>query len=79
MSKNIRKRKPPVKSVNRRPCLDVTEYAGKWVAVHPKTLKVIGHGTSLEEARQSTPNLARLEPVLYYVPESDAYFVGHGR
>jgi hypothetical protein len=33
--------------------LDVTAFRGQWVALHPTTYKVIGHGASLEEARQS--------------------------
>lgn len=58
----------------RRPRLDVSAFIGQWVAFHPKTYKAIGHGASLEEARRSTPNLAGLEPLLYFVPESDAYY-----
>lgn len=59
-----------------RPKLDVTGFRGKWVAFDAKNYKVIGHGTSLEEARQSAPNIAGHEPLLYFVPESDAFFVG---
>ena len=64
------------KNSSRRPQIDVAEFRGQWVALHPETYKVIGHGASLEVARQSTPALARLEPVLYFVPKSDAFFVG---
>jgi hypothetical protein len=60
----------------RRPRLDVSAFRGEWIAVHPKTYKVIGHGASLEEARQNTPSVAQLEPLLYFVPRSDAFFVG---
>lgn len=79
MPKINRKRKSRTAPVRRQPCLDVTDFPGQWVAVHPRTYKIIGHGASLEEARQSTPNLARLEPVLYYVPESNAFFVGRAQ
>lgn len=56
--------------------LDVTAFRGQWVALHPTTYKIIGHGASFEEARQSSPSITRLEPLLYFVPESDAYFLG---
>jgi hypothetical protein len=71
--RNLRSERVPQQT-----CLDVTEFRGEWVALHPKTYKVIGHGASLEEARKSTPNVARLEPILYFVPESDAFYVGRG-
>lgn len=65
--------KPPP----RRPRLDVAAYRGKWVAIDPKTYKIVGHGASMEEAREGAPNIARQEPILFFVPRSDAYFVGH--
>lgn len=75
MPKIHRKGKRPATHA-KRPCLDVSNYRGEWIAIHPTTYKIIGHGASLEAARQSTPDLARIEPVLYFVPKSDAYFVG---
>jgi len=71
--------KTSAERVARRPRLNVSAFRGEWVAVHPKTYKVIGHGASLEEARRNTPNLTRLEPLLYFVPRSDAFFIGRTR
>ncbi|HEV3005845.1 MAG TPA: hypothetical protein VGX78_15370, partial [Pirellulales bacterium] len=65
--------------VVRRPRLEVSAFRGEWVALDPKTYEVIGHGPSLEKARQSTPNITQLEPVLYFVPKSDAFFVGRAQ
>lgn len=62
-----------------RPQLDVGAFRGKWVALDPDTNSIVGHGASLEEARQNSPNIARQEPILYFVPQSDAYFVGGAR
>ncbi len=68
--------KSSAERVVRSPRLNVSGFRGQWVALHPTTYKVIGHGASLEEARQSTPGIGRLEPLLHFVPRSDAYFVG---
>lgn len=76
MSKTNGRRKtrstPPI----RRPRLEVADFRGQWVAIHPKTHKVLGHGSSLEEARQKALGTDKLEPILYFVPKSDAFFVG---
>lgn len=61
----------------RRPQLDVAAFRGQWVAVDPRTYKIVGNGASMEEARQGAPNLARQEPILFFVPRSDGFFVGH--
>ena len=79
MRKSGRRPLKRTKKSERRPQIDVAEFRGEWVALHPRSYKVIGHGASLEDARQSTPGLARLEPVLYFVPRSDAFFVGPAR
>lgn len=60
----------------RRPLLDVGAFRGKWLAIDPKTYGIVGHGGSMEEARQSAASIAPEEPVLYFVPQSDAFFVG---
>jgi hypothetical protein len=62
-----------------RPRLDVSAFGGEWVALHPKTYEVIGHGPSLEKAQQSTSNIGRIEPVLYFVPKSDTFVVGRAQ
>jgi hypothetical protein len=79
MRKVTHQLKRPARQVISRHCLDVSAFRGKWVALDPKSYKVIGHGASLEEARHKTPNLERLEPLLYFVPTSDAFFVGSVR
>jgi hypothetical protein len=61
-----------------RPQLDLAGFRGRWVAIDSKSYEVIGQGGSLEEARRSAPNIEQREPLLYYVPESDAFFVGRG-
>jgi hypothetical protein len=76
MGKTTRSGKTASQRVQRCPVLDVAAYKGKWVAINPQTNKVIGHGISLEAARQSAPNFEREEPVLFFVPASDAFFVG---
>lgn len=78
MSKSNGRRKAHSKSPSRRPQLDVADYRGRWVAIHPTTYNVLGHGNSLEEARQTAIGAGKLEPVLYFVPKAEAYFVGHG-
>lgn len=60
----------------RRPRLHVTGYEGQWLALDPKTYKVLGHEATPEEAmRDISPKRAK-RPYLFLVPESDAYFVG---
>lgn len=73
--RNIRAKKPWELGVS-RPQLDVGAFRGKWVALDPNTNSIVGHGASMEEARQNSPNVALREPILYFVPQSDAYFVG---
>jgi hypothetical protein len=60
----------------RTPILDVTGFEGQWVAINPKTLKVLGHGPSPDEAIASAGTVNGVEPGLYYVPKSDAFFIG---
>lgn len=55
-----------------RPVLDVSAFRGKWIAVDPRTYKVLGHGDSPEQATQDAPE----KSILYLVPRSDAFFVG---
>lgn len=63
----------------RRPRLDVSAYRGQWIAVDPKTYKVLGHGSSPEDATRAAAAGKATCPLLYFVPESDAYFVGSAR
>ena len=58
------------------PRLDVSRYRGEWVALHPKTNRVISHHSSFKTAKQAAHKRGVDRPVLYAVPKSDAYFVG---
>lgn len=62
----------------RRPRIDVTRYAGQWVAVDPITYAVAGHDRSPKQAGQAARKAGVSEPLLLFVPTSDAYFVGAG-
>ena len=79
MSKSNRRRSSSPKSAARRPQLDVAAFRGRWVAIDPETYKVVGAGASLEEARVSGEAAAKLEPILYFVPKSEAFFVGRAQ
>lgn len=59
-----------------RPQLEVGAFRGQWVAIDPKTYEIVGHGASMEEARRGASNVVRQEPIMFFVPRSDAYFVG---
>lgn len=74
MSRNARpKKKSPLPI---RPRIDVSAFRGEWIALDPETYKILGHGPSLEEARRNTPNLHVMEPLMHFVPRSDAFFIG---
>ncbi|MCE9607963.1 MAG: DUF5678 domain-containing protein [Planctomycetia bacterium] len=59
------------------PPIDVSAYRGKWIAIDSKTHKVLGHGDSPASATKKLA-LKNIEPLLYFVSSSDAYFVGSG-
>ncbi len=69
------KKSPPSVTV-RQSTLDVSAHAGRWVAFDPQTYKIVGHGESPDDALQNARPRNGTELVLYYVPKSDAYFVG---
>lgn len=79
MSKSSGRRSSSPKSAVRRPQLDVAAFRGRWVAIDPKTHKVVGAGASLEEAHLGAVTAAKLDPILYFVPKSDAFFVGRAQ
>jgi hypothetical protein len=74
----MRRQKPVVRHAPRRPVLDVSKFIGEWIAFHPKTHKIVGHGASPDEVMDSGPRLKGVEAVLYFVSKSDAFFVGPG-
>lgn len=63
----------------RSPRLDVSRYRGQWLALHPETHEVVGHGPTLKDAQKRAAKKGILHPALYPVPKSDAYFVGKTR
>ena len=58
------------------PRLDVTRYRGQWVALHPETKQVVSHRPSFKAAKREAMKRGVSRPVLYAVPQSDAYFLG---
>lgn len=70
------RRTPSTPRSARTRTIDVSAYRGQWIALDPKTRVVIGHGSTPQAA---TKKLAEtVEPLLYFVSKSDAWFVGVG-
>jgi len=57
------------------PPIDVSSFRGEWVALHPETHEIVGHGDGPATALRSI-SAKNFEPVLFFVPKSDAFFVG---
>lgn len=68
MARRARLKKPPR--------LDLTAYRGQWVAIDPKTQKIIASEMSLRAVEQKALRHGIEHPVLLAVPETDAFFVG---
>jgi len=62
----------PTKSIR----LDVDAYRGEWVALDPKTNRVVSHNPSLKLATRDAQRRGVQRPLMLPVPESDAFFVG---
>lgn len=58
--------------------INLEPYVGQWVALHPKSLRVIGHDKSLAIVEQQALQQGIKHPIYYPVPESDAPFVSLG-
>ncbi|MBI4022048.1 MAG: hypothetical protein HY372_01720 [Candidatus Andersenbacteria bacterium] len=56
--------------------LDIDKYRGQWVALDPDTNEVLAHASSLDEAETQGVERAGKQPMMYRVPETDAFFVG---
>jgi hypothetical protein len=56
--------------------LNLDPYRGEWVALDPKTNRVVSHNTSLKAAEEAAVRRGVRRPLMMPVPESDAYFVG---
>jgi hypothetical protein len=57
-------------------CLDLDPYRGEWIALDPKTHRVVSHNSSLKVAKRVALSRGVPSPLMMPVPESDAYFVG---
>lgn len=57
------------------PCLKIDRYRGQWVAIDPKTNKIVSSAVSLREAETKALGRGVRRPIMP-VPESDAFFVG---
>ena len=86
---NVAKRKAPSsrgpRAKARRPKrppqlkpIDVTNYPGEWLALDPLTHEILGHSHSLRIAVRRGSSKGVERPLMMFVPESDAYFVGVG-
>jgi hypothetical protein len=60
------------------PRLDVRQYVGRWISLHPETHEVVADGASLKEARDGAIMKGVERPLLMMVPASEGYFVGAG-
>jgi hypothetical protein len=58
------------------PRIDESNYAGRWLALHPQTLAVVADGESLRAAEAEAARRGVRDSVLYPVPESEGYFIG---
>jgi hypothetical protein len=58
------------------PRIDVREYAGRWVALHPESRAVIADGATLKETREAAFKTGVRRPLLMMVPRSNGYFAG---
>lgn len=56
--------------------LDLDRYRGQWLALDPKTRRVVASGRTVKAVREAARRKGLTQPVLHGVPTSDAYFVG---
>ncbi len=64
--------------MKRLPVINEAKYRGEWVALDPKTYKVVGHSKSIRAATAAAKKKGIESPVLHGVPKSDGYFIGGG-
>ena len=53
----------------------MSAYRGQWVALHPETYKVLGHGPTPEIATRSVQAGKTEHPLLYLVPMDDTFAI----
>lgn len=62
--------------VKKPPRLDLTAHKGQWVAIDPKTQRIVASELSLRAVEQKAIKRGVEHPVLLSVAETDAFFVG---
>lgn len=58
------------------PRLNLHRYRGQWVALDPRTHRVIAHDITLQVAERDAVMRGTQKPLLLSVPKSDTFFVG---
>lgn len=58
------------------PKLNITNYHGQWLALHPKTDKVLGHGKTLEAAEKMAQQKGITKPAFFPVPRDKGIWIG---
>ncbi|MBX3412985.1 MAG: hypothetical protein KF708_09885 [Pirellulales bacterium] len=61
-----------------RPRIDVTGYAGQWLALDPESYAVAASNPSPKRASEKARAVGVEDLILLFVPTSDAFFVGAG-
>lgn len=56
--------------------LNLRRYRGQWVALDPRTHRVLAHHAALQIAEREAVKRGTKKPLLLPVPKSDAFFVG---
>jgi hypothetical protein len=56
--------------------LNLDAFRGQWVALDPKTNRVVAHNTQLDAAQRDAVHRGIRRPMMVPVPESEAFFVG---
>lgn len=56
--------------------LDLEKYRGEWVALEPKTRRVLGHGPTLAVAERQAVERGVKRPLLMPVMQSEGFFIG---
>ncbi len=60
----------------KQPAINESRYRGKWIALDPKTYRVVSHSTSLKKAEENARKKGINHPLMHSVPKSDAVFIG---
>jgi len=64
--------------IKKQPVLDVTNYAGEWLGLDPKTHEIVSHDPDFKKAYDAAKRKGIERPLMHGVPESDGIFIGGG-